>query len=194
MPASTAQRPPLADRIFTRDFGDREVLEALDAISIEGVTRALYGPNDDGTPTVHRTFAKGAGSWDFGVERPSLADDDPAVMQAIGRCAAYRLRLKLPGVMPLVAPAHPRECAWCELPMAELLRACDWATVTSRYVVTERLTWHQYPEAAPGDRGLAYHRSGRSGVCLDTRHADFWSLPDDEREARVAAAQYPEAA
>lgn len=181
----------IEDRIMARDFGDREVVEALDAMSIEAVCRALYSPADDGQPFTERTFAEGQGSWHVGDGRPGLADDDPAVMQALGRCAAYQVRRKLPGLMPLVAKAHPGECAWCGYPVAEMIRACDWAVVTSRYLATERLSWLQWPLAKPGDRGVSYSRSGQSGVYVNGAHAAFWELCPDVREARIQAAQYP---
>lgn len=178
-----------------REFARRDVMEALDAMTIDAVCRTLYSPSDDGEPTVTRVFAQGQGSWRIGDGRPTFADEDPAVMQAIGRCAAYRVRLKMPGVMPLVAAAHPKACAWCEYPVAELLRACDWATVTARYVVTERLTWRQYPNHPdPRERGQSYHRGGRDDVYLNDAWAAFWALDAAAREARIAAAQYPEAA
>lgn len=184
----------IEDRIFGREFNRRDVVEALDAMTIDAVCRALYNTTDQGQPSVIRTMAQGQGGWVMGDGRPSLADDDPAVMQAIGRCAAYRVRVKLPGIMPLVAKAHPTECAWCAYPVAELLRACDWATVTSRYVITERLTWHQYPDEQPGKRGLSYSRGGLDDRYLNEAWAEFHALPADQRMDLVTAAQYPEAA
>lgn len=191
MPGPRESRTPIEERILRRDFGDREVIEALDSMNLDAVCRALSSPSDDGWPVVRRTFARGQGGWVEGDGRPALADDDPAVMQAIGRCAAWRLRAKLPGPLLLDSAAHPRPCGWCEYPVAELLRACDWATITSRYVVAEFLQWWQYPHADIGKKGLAYHRQGTDGVYLNERWAAFWALPTDERTRRIAAAQYP---
>ena len=183
---------PINDRIFAREFGRNDVTAALDAMTIDGVCRALCGPSDDGQPSVIRTMAQGQGGWRIGDGRPSLADDDPAVMQAIGRCAAYQVRLKLPGLKPMLDVAHPGECAWCGYPVAEMMRACDWATVISRYVVTERLTWHQWPSQPVGQRGLSYSRGGLDDRYLNDAWAEFSALEPDQRMARVHACQYPD--
>jgi hypothetical protein len=187
------RKPPLEQRIAERHFDDPEVVEALDGMTIEAVCRTLAGPYDDGQPSSYRHFAEGSGGWLAGDPRPGLADDDPAVMQAIGRCAAYRIRLKLPP-MVFVAASHPRDCAWCSYPVAELLRVCDWATITARLLVTEDLTWWRWPLEDVGRRDLSYHRAGLGDVYLEPAHAAFWALPRADREARTVAAQYPERA
>lgn len=188
------QQEPLPDRIFRRDFRDREVVAALDSMTVKEVVRALSSTTDDGQPAVRRTFSEGQGYWTPGQGRPALASDDPAVMQAVGRCAAYQARLKFGTTVPLVLKAHPRPCAWCDYPLAELLKACDWATVASRYVLAERLVWRQYPNAeAPRDRGLFYERAGAAaGTHLNEAWATFWAMEPADREARIAAAMYPE--
>jgi len=186
----------LDTRILQRWFDDREVRAALDGLTIEQVCHLLASnDHDHGQPSRYRTFAEGQGYWKPGDGRAALASDDPAVIQALGRCAAYQARLKFGTHVPLVIRSHPRECAWCDYPLAELLRACDWATVASRFLVTERLTWHQRPEAdKPSERGSAYHRAGLGATYLNTTWAAFWKLDAAEREALTVAAQYPETA
>lgn len=183
----------LDTRIVQRWFDDREVRTALDNLSVEQVCHLLAGnDHDHGQPNRYRTFAEGQGYWRPGDGRPPLADPDPAVMQAIGRCAAYQARLKFGTHVPLVLKAHPRECAWCDYPLAELLKACDWATVTSRFLITEELVWFQQPAAeTPLKRGPSYHRSGLGAVYLNEAWAAFWALGPADREARIAAAMYP---
>lgn len=183
----------LPDRIFRRDFRDREVVAALDSMTVKEVCRSLAGPHDDGNPAVRRTFSEGQGYWSPGQGGPALASDDPAVMQAVGRCAAYQARLKFGTSVPILLKAHPRECAWCDYPLAELLKACDWATVASRYVLAERLVWRQYPDAeSPHERGAFYERSGdTAGTYLNEAWAAFWAMDPVDREARIAAAMHP---
>lgn len=183
----------LDTRIIQRWFDDREVRAALDVLTVEQVCHLLSGnDHDHGQPNRYRTFAEGQGYWQRGQGRPALASDDPAVMQAVGRCAAYQARLKFGTHVPLVLKAHPRECAWCDYPLAELLKACDWATVTSRFLVTEELVWFQRPAAdKPTERGASYHRAGLGGEYLNDAWAVFWALEPADREERIAAAMYP---
>lgn len=187
------ETPSLDTRIIQRWFDDREVRAALDGLTVEQVTHLLSGnDHDHGQPFRYRTFAEGQGYWKPGQGRPALASDDPAVMQAVGRCAAYQARLKFGTHVPLVLKAHPRECAWCDYPLAELLKACDWATVASRFLITERLTWFQRPSAEkPAERGPAYHRPGKGAEYLNDTWAAFWAMEPADREARIAAAMYP---
>lgn len=183
----------LDTRIVQRWFDDREVRAALDTLTVDQVCHLLAGNDfDHGQPNRYRTFSEGQGYWRPGQGRPALASDDPAVMQAVGRCAAYQARLKFGTHVPLVLKAHPRECAWCDYPLAELLKACDWATVTSRFLITEELVWFQRPGAdKPSERGSSYHRSGLGAVYLNDAWATFWALDPTGREARITAAMYP---
>lgn len=165
---------PVESRIFRRRFRDREVVEALDGMDLESVLDAL------GDPVIREWYAEPKGHWRQGDGRPALADDDPAVMQAVGRCAASRIR----GDVTIPPSVHPRPCAWCDYPVPELLRACDWATWHSRYLLSESLTWKN-------DMGQTYVRSGRSSVYLNPTWAAFWARPVEARRALIAAAQYP---
>jgi hypothetical protein len=124
-------------------------------------------------------YAEGQGYWRVGDGHPALADDDPAVMQAIGRCAASRVRWG-EGVIRL-GSVHPEPCGWCSYPLRELLRGLDWALYMSRLVTTERLVWR-------GRDRTEYVRVVRSEEWDNPRHAAFWALPAAEREARILAA------
>jgi hypothetical protein len=192
----------IADRIFDREFDRRDVREALDAMTIDAVCRAIANSRDDGMPLSRRVFAEGQGYWNLGDGRPVLtagdppvpvAIDDPAVAQAVGRCAAYQARLKFGTHVPIVIKAHPRPCRFCECRLADLLRVCDWATVTSRYLITERLVWRQFPYAEnPAERGAIYERSGLATTYLNEAWASFWAVDPADREAIIAAEMYPE--
>lgn len=180
------EKPPIEERIASRWFGDREVIEALDAMTTEGVMNALRTVYDDALPSRETTYSAGSGLWSWDDPRPALASDDPAVMQAIGRCAAWQVRRRMPALIPSLVKAHPTPCAWCEYPAAELLLACDWSVLQSRHVASEVLTWK-------GTNETIYRRSGRDDVHLALGYADFWAMPPAAREVRVHRAMYPEA-
>jgi hypothetical protein len=85
-------------------------------------------------------YAEGAGYWHVGDGEPMVdASADPAIAQAVGRCAASRVRMG--GVVASVVGAVHRPCEWEDYPLLELLRACDHATWKSRFVVTELAAW-----------------------------------------------------
>lgn len=174
---------PVESRIFRRRFRDRDVIESLDGMDLDAVWSALDKPR----PLVTLIHARPQGYWSPGRPRPALADDDPAVMQAVGRCASSRVVWDKdhPFVIDLTT-VHPRRCAWCDYPSEELLMACDWATVTSRFVLSEVITWSN-------DMGQTYTRSGRADEYDNPAWRAFWALPDQARSARIRAAQYPEA-
>jgi hypothetical protein len=155
------------------DLRDKDLLRTLDAMSTEGLEDFL-GPGS----TV-KVFAEGQGYWHVGDGHPALADDDPAVMQAIGRCAAARIRWGQ-GVIRL-GSVHPGPCGWCGYPLVELLRALDWALYMGRLVTSERLAWR-------GRDRTEYVRVIRSEEWDNPAHAAFWALPADQREARIQAA------
>lgn len=167
---------PLESRIFRRRFRDREVIETLDGMELRDAIAMLGEPG----PVVREWYAEPKGYWRQGDGRPALADDDPAVMQAMGRCSASRIR----SAFPIPSSIHPEACAWCDYPVAELLRACDWATWQSRYLTSESLTWSN-------DMGQTYVRAGRSAVYCNPTWARFWTMPDHDRQRAIAAAQYP---
>lgn len=154
---------------------DRDLLDTLDELPNEGVAAYL-----DQEPALHRTYAEAPG-WSQGDSRPKLADDDPAVMQAIGRCASSRLRRRLPEAAILVGGIHPQPCGWCDYPLRELVAACSWSVWVSRLVTTEWLSWS-------GKSGSTYVRILRSDSYENPAYAAFWALLGTERLSRVDTA------
>jgi hypothetical protein len=130
-----------------------------------------------GEPVRVTRYAEVLGHWRVGQPRPALADDDPAVMQAIGRCAATRIR----DPRLVLASVHRASCGWCGFPLQELLAACDWAVVRSRYVVVDLMVWR-------GEDGSIYLRdTRRSGIYEEPAWSVFWALPAGERGRRIRA-------
>ena len=128
-----------------------------------------------GEPLRVTRFAEPLGHWRPGQPRPVLADDDPAVMQAVGRCAAARIR----DPRLVLGSIHRETCGWCGFPLRELLAACDWAVARSRYVVVDLMVWR-------GEDGFAYLRDmHRSGIYEEPAWSDFWTLPTTERGRRI---------
>lgn len=124
--------------------------------------------------------------WRPGDERPVYADDDPAVQQAIGRCAVARLHDATgdyPSLRAAFIEAHPSECGWCDAPLEELLRVCDWATWQGRTQLGE---WHIWRRPDHGSYRRWHHSGSRSA-----RHAEFWALDKATRLALVRDVQYP---
>jgi len=166
-----------------REFDHVGVRQLLDQAPMDRIVEWF------GQPVVHTTYQQPIGRhWAQGDGRPALADEDPAVMQAIGRCAASRVRSPVPSLSP--GRIHPAPCGWCGYPLDALLAACDWATWRSLCIVAETLTWYEDPSKRSGAGG-EYHREGRPGGYTAPAWVDLWALPRDERAARVAAAMYP---
>lgn len=155
-------------RLAAHHFGDPDVLALLDEATVEALYSRL------GAPRIVTRYAEPMGHWSPGDGRPPLADDDPAAMQSVGRCAASRIR----GVIPLPGAIHPAECGWCAYPLAELLRACDWATWHSRYVLAELAVW-------AGAEGSTYTRELRANVYDNPRWAAWFALSPKERGWQV---------
>ena len=161
------------ERVERREFDDPDVRAYLDKLPVEAVEHRI------GTPRIVTIYAEPKGYWHVGDDHPSLADDDPAVMQAIGRCAASRVR-----GLPLgdsIAGIHPRECGWCQYPKDELLAACDWATWSSRYLISEVFVW------SADERWITYERGIRGGEYENPAWRAFWDLHPKERIRRVEA-------
>lgn len=72
-------------KVAARMFRDPDVLAVLDAIEEVALLVPLVG-----RPVVRQSWERSG--WDDRDPRPALASDDPAVMCAIGRCAASRIR------------------------------------------------------------------------------------------------------
>jgi hypothetical protein len=169
-------------KLDARQFDDRDVRDALDELD----TAALYSL---GLPEVVQVFQQPLGRhWRQGDGRPTLAFDEPAVMQAIGRCASHRSRH--PDLPPEGwSGIHPQPCEWCDYPLAELLAGCEWAIWHSRYLLVEMLIWRQSADG-PG-RHITYERPGVAGSYTEPAWRDFWALEPGVRRAMIEAAMYP---
>lgn len=162
------------DRIESREFDDAKVRAYLDTLDLDALRWKL------GEPRIVTLYAQPIGYWHQGDGRPMLADEDPAVMQAIGRCATARR-----DAGPIESGAiHGGRCGWCEYPAELLLGACDWAIWHSRFVVTELAVWADHDEP-----WVSYEREVRSSVYDNPAWATFWALPRAERRQRVERAQ-----
>lgn len=162
------------------------MLDDFDALSVSITVRRLDRMGIDevigllGDPRRMTRYAEPFGYWRQGSPRPALSDERPEVMQAIGRCAAARVRMT--GGPSIGGAIHPRPCGWCGFPLEELLAACDWATWHGRHVVSDLLVWRLT------DGSLYLREAGGSGAYGDPATFAFWSLSPSERGRRVAAA------
>ena len=124
--------------------------------------------------------------WRQGDPRPALADIDPAVCQAMGRCALDRQvrgdGASFASAIGRLRFVHPVRCAWCEYPLGELLAACDWATWASRYVASEFAVW------VGADGSTEARSTGRTGIYEQPEWAAFFALPAGDRRERVRLA------
>lgn len=165
------------EKLRAREFDDPDVRKMTAAMTIPALIVEL------GQPEIVTRYAEPRGNWRQGDDRPALADDDPAVMQAIGRCAFAELQ-RMGGFPKTLSSTHDTTaCAWCDYPIAERLAACDWAVFRSRYVEAEFAVWR--------GKGSDHLRTLRQDVYENPAWRDFWALPTDERQARIRAAQYP---
>lgn len=162
----------LDDKIAARRFDDEDVRAVLDGMEIDDLIRNL------GEPERITRYAEQL-NWKPGQGRPMFADDDPAVMQAIGRCAANRIHHGAAATVRL-GPIHPGQCGFCDYPLDQLLEACAWAVMASRYVVADLLIWR--------NDGQTYIRpSGATGYQAPA-WASFFALPAVDRAGRIATA------
>lgn len=160
------------ERIEDHGFDDPKVRAYLDTLDLEQLRWKL------GEPRIVKVYAEPLGWWHVGDGRPSLADDYPAVMQAIGRCAASRREYG-----PVTGAIHPVACGWCDYPAEQLLAACDWATWHSRFLITELWVWSD-PEAS----WVSYEREARSNEYEQPRWREFFAIQPRERRQRIEAA------
>lgn len=173
-------------KVAARRFEDRDVRAILDGMDASDLIVRLGQPH-----TVTR-YAETFGSvatrtgWQQGEKLPLIRDEDPAVMQAVGRCAAAEAQRK--GGFPVRSLHDDTRCAWCIYSLAERLASCDWTVFRSRFVVAEFALWYADQEDR---RGASYQRTLRQDVYENPAHAAFWALSVAEREARITAAQYP---
>src|SRR5687767_7292675 len=107
-------------KLDEREFADEDVTEFLAGMDIDTLTSKL------GEPQQSTQYATAHG-WRVGDGRPSLGNEDPAVMQAVARCASSRVRReKFAEVSRVIDNVHPTTCDWCDYPLDELLKACAW--------------------------------------------------------------------
>jgi hypothetical protein len=173
------------DRGATYDFGNPKHVKELDLMSLE-VVASIFGE-----PTITAEWdMPRLQYWQPGQPRPIFADDDPAVQQAVGRCATARIWRSLPHEQRdtfglSISSVHPRECGWCDMPIEELLAACDWATFEGRTQVGE---WHAWTQERDGRRQTYQRRI--TVRRQNNRHAAFWEAPKEHRQALITRAQY----
>ncbi len=169
-------------KLGRREFDDPDVRKMLSGLDLSSLISRL------GQPHMVTKHAPTRGHWHQGDPLPALRDEDPAVMQAIGRCAVYRQQNA--AGLSFLSRIHERDhCAWCAYPLSELLAACDWGVFRSRYIVQEFAVWYRDQDARKGAR---YALPTRADVYENPTWADFFALPPAERRARIEAAQYPE--
>lgn len=170
--------PVLVDTLSRTDaqrFTDDAIRDVLDALNVTDLVGLL------GDPVPMTEYATAPG-WTVGDGRPTLANDDPAVMQAIGRCSAHRARRKYDFPMPMLDKVHPTRCDWCDFPDDELLKACSWAVHQSRFVLADVLVW-------TNEDGHRYVRSGHLTGYQNPRWRRFFEdTTDHERERQIAVA------
>lgn len=155
----------LVSKMDAAAFDDPKVRELLSEMSTAAIT-ARYGEP-------HRVVLY---SRPLPSKKPSLATDDPAVAQAMGRCAVSRM----PDQWKLLRFRH-ETCSWCAYPVDELVKGCEWAEYISRYVTAEILVWRN-------EDGETYERGGASPHYENPAWAAFWGLDVYERERRIGAA------
>ncbi|HVM30745.1 MAG TPA: hypothetical protein VM305_08285 [Candidatus Limnocylindrales bacterium] len=173
-------------KLGRRQFDDEDVRATLDDMDVDSLVAVL------GEPSVRRVYAEPYGYWKQGDGRPALADEDPAVMQAIGRCATARAthKSRVPGIP--VDFVHPAECGWCVYPLEQLLAACDCNVWHSRLLLVEMLVWRKGEER--GERFVTYERVNRQNVYENRAHAAYWAASEQERANRIADARAKAAA
>lgn len=165
---------PLERALEARRFRRKDVAKFLDERTIPEVISHIGEPDRRVTE-----YAEPAGNWKPGDGRPVFADEVAAVMAAIGRCAAERLRR--PGDALTGLSFHPRPCGWCEFDVTGkdgLLQALDWFTWWSRFVIRESLIWD-------GAGKAKYSRSQPTGYYANPRVAEFAALSREEQTRRV---------
>lgn len=168
------------DLIDQRRFDLSSVRKVLDDLTYPELVATLQAPE---TITV---YAKGHGHWREGDGHPPLADDDPAVMSAIARCALNRARLATTGIS--FSQFHQQRCGWCEYPIALLLAALDWSIWTSRLVTMEWFVWRQGMHVP--ERLVTYTRvSERTGTYENPAYERFHRLTIHEQRELVERIQ-----
>lgn len=166
----------VGDAIARRQLGATGVAAALDQLTVEEVAAML------GEPKRLQRFAEDASqAWKPGDGRPAFADNDPAVLDVIGRCVITRLEGAVERVR--TGAAHDGPCGFCDVPLAELLKACSWGVWVGRYVIADLFVWE-------GDDGGRYIRdAGGSDQYQNPAWEEWRRLGRHERAARIRAVQ-----
>ena len=186
-------------KLARREFDDPDVRKMLAGLDLSSLISKLGHPETSTQYAEPRgSMAPGTG-WQQGEPLPSIQDEDPALIQAVARCATAELQRS--HGFPVRALHDGRRCAWCAptpdehgvmkpaFPLSERLAACDLAVFRSRFVVVEFAIWHADPDTR---RGATYQRTVRQDEYDNPAFREFWALPVAAREARIVAAQYPE--
>lgn len=172
----------IEESLRKRDFEDDELRRMLDKTSVAEVINMLGSPH-----WVTRRH-QSTDFWEPGDERPALASDDPAVMQSIGRCATSRAA---GGISARFAIHDAERCQWCEYPMDEMLKACEWSQYQAAYVEVELAVWFEDQDRRRGSR---YVRQVRGDYYSNVRYAEFYASLSDEREVAITRALYGQSA
>ena len=163
----------LAALARTGDLDDGRVIGYLDSLDVPELTALLNAPSVEA-----RIFTVPNPLWKPGEPRPTLADEEPAVMAAVARCAMARWRRDERFGDLIRVETHPERCGWCDYPAPELQRALEWAGHYGRYITSEDYVWY---------RGRAAYRrpSGRADTYENGRWAAFTALPPKEQRYLV---------
>ncbi len=161
----------LEDLMDRRSFRDPKLRAVLDEMTLLELTVAV------GEADYKMTIYEDAG-WSAGDGRPAYANEDPAVIVALSRCAVNRIRF---GPDDLTSWAHPEPCGWCDVPIEALLAAARWSIWASRSITVDVDVW-------TGANGSSYERdSGTSGPQAPT-YRDFDRLSAHDQAAHVEEA------
>lgn len=183
------RRTALGDRIAAREFDDPDVREALDQLTLSELIATF------GQPATIRRYAEPPvvakvkddpsprAAWEPGDGRPALADDDPAVMQMIGRCAVSRIRGDNTLERITSGAIHPDGCEWDAYPLEELVKACAWAVWHARHRTVELHVWRRGDTGE--DRDVTYAREGDADVWENPAWASWWAMPRRDRAHRL---------
>jgi hypothetical protein len=155
-------------------FGDDRLRAALDLLDIDELIGELGEPR-------RLTIVRESDwrQWRPGDGRPRLADDDPAVMCALGHCLFARWRGWIDTVDSIASRIHPAHCGWCDYPLAELQAAAEWATWHMQEVLVEVVLWR-----GQGGGGATYERFLEGGI-RHPRWKTFAALPGKEQAYQV---------
>lgn len=173
----------IEESLRKRDFEDDDLRKMLDKASVSDIIGML------GAPRWVKHVFQSTMHWKPGDERPALASDDPAVMQGIGRCAASRVN-EVSGIRTRFSIHDADRCLWCDYPLDEMMRACEWAQYQAAYVEAELAVWYEDQERMRGSR---YTRQVRGDYYSNTRYADFFARSVEDREAQITRGLYGDA-